>query len=118
MSDQYSVERIRPEDVFLTSLHFLFIVFSYAFAFSTEWYWGAAMIVVHATHERLVGDCVLSRIQKNRGYSGPDDDYFYHLFRRLGFTPSRRLTGNLHLFIKTTILLVVVFKLVRWFRVF
>lgn len=113
MLDQYSAERIRPEDVFLTGLHFLFILFSYAFAISTEWYWGATMIVVHATHERLVGDCLLSRIQKNRGYSGPEDDYFFHLFRRLGFSPSRRLTSNLHLFIKGSILLVVVFKLIR-----
>lgn len=114
MFDQYTAEPIRPEDVFLTGLHFLFILFSYAFAFSTEWYWGAAMIVLHAAHERFVGDCILSKIQKKRGYSGPNDDYFFHLFRRLGFSPSRRLTGNLHLFIKGTILIVVVFKLIRW----
>lgn len=102
---------IRPEDAYLSSLHLLFIVFSYAFALAMPWYWGAAMIVVHATHEKLVGDCILSRIQKARGHSGPEDDYFFHLFQRLGRPQPRRITSGLHLFVKGTILLIVLGKL-------
>lgn len=103
---------IRPDDVLLTSLHLLFILFSYAVAISLPWYWGAAMIVAHATHEKLVGDCLLSRIQKRRGYSGPDDDFFFHLFCRLGIPQPRSVTEKLHLFVKTTILIVVLAKAV------
>ena len=97
-----------PEDVYLTSVHILFIVFSYAFAVSMPWYWGAAMIVVHALHERVLGDCALSLVQKRRGHSGPDDDFFFHLFCRLGIPQPRSLTSAMHLFIKTTILIIVV----------
>ncbi len=99
-----------PEEVYLASLHLLFIAFSYAFAVATEWYWGAAMIVTHAVHERIVGDCLLSRIQKIRGHSHPDDDFFFHLFGRLGIGRLRRTTANIHLFIKGSILLIVAVK--------
>jgi hypothetical protein len=108
---------VRPEDVFLTGLHFLFIVFSFAFAIYAEWYWGSAMIVIHALHERIVGDCVLSLIQKRRGYSGRDDDYFYHLFGRLGLPQVRRVTARIHLLIKGSILIIVVGKALWYFGV-
>ncbi len=117
MTEQYSGRSIRPEDVFLTGLHFLFIVFSFAFALGSEWYWGATMIVTHALHEKIVGDCVLSRIQKRRGYSGAEDDYFYHLFGRLGISPNRKVTGSIHIAIKGSILAIVVWKALVYYGV-
>jgi hypothetical protein len=105
--DHCSPRSTTPDDIFLSSIHVIFIVFSYSVAVTLPWYWGAVMIVAHATHERIVGDCLLSRIQKRRGFSGPDDDFFFHLFCRLGIPQPRSLTSGLHLFIKTTILLIV-----------
>lgn len=113
--DRCSDVSVSPDDVFLTGLHLAFIVFSFAFALAMEWYWGLAMIVVHAGHERLIGDCVLSRIQKRRGFSGPEDDFFFHLFCRLGMPQPRTVTRNIHIVIKTVILVIVVTKAVRWF---
>lgn len=104
-----------PEDAYLASLHLLFIVFSYTFAIVMPWFWGAAMIVAHASHEKIVGDCALSRIQKQRGHSGPEDDYFFHLFNRLGNPQPRTLTARMHLFVKGSILLIVVGKLAAGF---
>ena len=105
-------QRITPDDIYLSGVHVLFIVFSFAFAVRAPWYWGATMIVVHAAHEKLVGDCILSRIQKRRGYSGPQDDFFFHLFCRLGIPQSRSVTSSIHMAIKTIILFVVVAKLI------
>ena len=99
-----------PEDTYLASLHLLFIAFSYIFALTAEWYWGATMIVTHAAHERIVGDCLFSRIQKTRGHSAREDDFFFHLFGRLGIPRGRRTTSRIHLFIKASILLIVVAK--------
>ncbi|MCG8479740.1 MAG: hypothetical protein MI724_11635 [Spirochaetales bacterium] len=80
---------------------------------ATEWYWGATMIVTHAAHERIVGDCLLSRIQKIRGHSHPDDDFFFHLFGRLKISQPRSATARIHLLIKASILLIVVAKAAR-----
>mgnify|MGYP006298225121 CR=1 FL=1 len=101
---------VAPDDALLSGIHLSFIAFSYAFALAIPGYWGAAMIIAHAAHERIVGDCLLSRIQKRRGYSGPDDDFFYHLFSRLGAVPDRKVTHRIHAFIKTTILIIVLAK--------
>ena len=111
--DTSSTGGVSPEEVYLASLHLLFIAFSYAFAVATEWYWGATMIVTHAAHERIVGDCLLSRIQKIRGHSHPDDDFFFHLFGRLKISQPRSATARIHLFIKASILLIVVAKAAR-----
>ena len=108
--DTSSTVGASPEEIYLAGLHLLFIVWSYAFAVATEWYWGAAMIVTHAVHERIVGDCLLSRVQKRRGHSRPGDDFFFHLFGRLRIPRTRRATARIHLFIKASILLIVAVK--------
>lgn len=113
MRSECSRSPISPDEILLSGLHLLFIVFSYAVALSAQWYWGAALIVLHAVHEKLIGDCLLSLMQKNRGHSGPQDDFFFHLFCRLGKPQPRTVTSRIHLFIKGTILLIVVAKAVR-----
>jgi hypothetical protein len=105
--DHCSVQTTTPDDICLSSIHVLFIVFSFSVALTLPWYWGAVMIAAHATHEKIVGDCLLSRIQKRRGFSGPEDDFFFHLFCRLGIPQPRKVTSGLHLVIKTAILLIV-----------
>ncbi len=105
-------------DNLLISLHLLFIIFSFAFAVKAPFYLGFLLIFLHKAHEIYFGECLLTMLQQNYGYSGPNDDFFYHLFSRLNINTDHNLTQNIHLAIKTIILMIVLFKAFRNYYIF
>ncbi|MCC3145935.1 hypothetical protein LJ207_11475 [Halanaerobium sp. Z-7514] len=105
-------------DSLLISLHLIFIIFSFVFAFRAPFYLGFLLIFFHKAHEIYFGECYLTLLQQRYGYSGDNDDFFYHLFHRLNIKVKRNLTKNIHLAIKTIILIIVLFKTLLYFDIF
>lgn len=102
----------------LISLHLLFIIFSFVFAVKAPFYLGFLLIFLHKAHEIYFGECLLTMLQQNYGYSGPNDDFFYHLFSRMNIKTDHNFTQNIHLTIKTIILVIVIFKTFRNYWIF
>ncbi|ADQ13586.1 hypothetical protein [Halanaerobium hydrogeniformans] len=105
-------------DNLLISLHLSFIIFSFSFALRAPFYFGFLLIFLHKAHEIYFGECYLTLLQQRYGYSGQNDDFFYHFFRRLNIEVKRKSTRNIHLAIKTIILLIVLFKTFNYFDFF
>ena len=102
-------------DNLLITAHILFIIFSFVFAWQAPFYLGFLMIILHKSHELYFGECYLTLLQKRYNYSEQEDDFFYHLFKRLNIKVSRKFTMNIHRAIKTIILLIVVYKMYIYF---
>lgn len=102
-------------DNLLIIAHILFIIFSFVFAYLAPFYLGFLMIILHKSHELYFGECYLTLLQKKYNYSQQDDDFFYHLFKRLNLKTSRKITVNIHRAIKTIILLIVIYKMYNYF---
>ena len=102
-------------DNLLITAHILFIIFSFIFAYQAPFYFGFLMIILHKSHELYFGECYLTLLQKRYNYSEQEDDFFYHLFKRLNLKTSRKLTMNIHRAIKTIILLIIIYKMYNYF---
>jgi hypothetical protein len=94
----------------LASVHSIFIVFSYAVAIFTPFYIGILLILAHFFHELKYGDCILTILKRRYGFALENEDFFHYLFRKMGFNANPKFTKNIHHFIKTTILFIVVYK--------
>jgi hypothetical protein len=95
--------------------HILFIIFSFVFVYKAPFYLGFLMIIIHKSHELYFGECYLTLLQQKYNYSNQDDDFFYHLFKRLNLETKRSCTRNIHRAIKTIIFLIVVYKMYNYF---
>lgn len=95
--------------------HILFIIFSFVFAYKAPFYLGFLMIIIHKSHELYFGECYLTLLQQKYNYSDQDDDFFYHLFKRLNLESKRSFTRNIHRAIKTIIFLIVLFKMIKFY---
>ena len=102
-------------DNLLITAHILFIIFSFIFAYQAPFYLGFLMIILHKSHELYFGECYLTLLQQRYGYSKEEDDFFYHLFKRLNLKTNRKLTMNIHRAIKTIILFIVLFKMYTFY---
>jgi len=102
-------------DNILITAHILFIIFSFIFAYQAPFYLGFLMIILHKSHELYFGECYLTLLQKRYGYSKQDDDFFYHLFKRLNIKTNRKFTMNIHRAVKTIIFLIVIYKMYNYF---
>lgn len=92
----------------LIIVHLLFILFTFAVACFAPFYWGLLLIFLHKSHEIYFGECYFTLIQKKYGYSQADEDFFYHLLvNKLNFTLTKKFTQNIHLAIKTIVLIIV-----------
>ena len=118
MKNKQNYQTALLSDNFLISLHLLFIIFSFSFALRAPFYLGFMLIILHKAHEIYFGECYLTLLQQRYGYSGKNDDFFYHLFSRLNIKVKRNLSQNIHLAIKTIILLIVIFKSFNYFDIF
>lgn len=114
MENNKADQNIYLSDNLLIGLHLLFIIFSLVFAVKAPFYLGFLLIFLHKSHEIYFGECLLTMLQQNYGYSGPNDDFFYHLFSRLHIETNHNFTQNIHLAIKTIILVIVVFKALNY----
>jgi len=113
---QSSVQSAPVSDELLIAAHLAFIIFSFVFAYKAPFYLGFLLIILHKSHELYFGECYLTMLQQNYGYSCEGDDFFYHLFERLQISVSRKFTKNIHLAIKTIILVIVLFKMASYFK--
>jgi len=104
-------------DNLLITAHLSFIVFSFVFAYTAPFYLGFLLIFLHKGHELYFGECYLTMLQQKYNYSGKNDDFFYHLFERINLSVSRNFTKNIHRAIKTIILLIVIFKMCRYYSI-
>lgn len=104
-------------DNLLITAHLSFIVFSFVFAYTAPFYLGFLLIFLHKGHEVYFGECYLTKLQQEYNYSSKNDDFFYHLFERINLNVSRNFTKNIHRAIKTIILLIVIFKMCRFYSI-
>jgi len=95
--------------------HIIFIIFSFVFAYQAPFYLGFLLIILHKSHELYFGECYLTLLQQKYNYSEAEDDFFYHLFQRLNLKPKRSFTRNIHRAIKTIILLIVLFNMLKYY---
>ena len=102
-------------DNLLITAHILFIIFSFIFAYQAPFYLGFLMIILHKSHELYFGERYLTLLQQRYGYSKEEDDFFYHLFKRLNLKTNRKLTMNIHRAIKIIILFIVLFKMYTFY---
>lgn len=104
-------------DNLLIIIHLLFIIFTFAVAGLAPFYWGALLIIAHKTHEIYIGECYFTLLQKKYGYSNSDEDFFYHLLvNKLNFSLSKSFTQNIHLAIKTIVLIIVLINAYYYFN--
>ena len=100
-----------------TVIKALFIIFTFAVAGLVPFYWGALLIIAHKTHEIYFGECYFTLLQKEYGYSEADEDFFYHLLvNKLNFNFSHTFTQNIHLAIKTIVLIIVLINAYYYFN--
>jgi len=103
-------------DNFLIIIHLSFIAFTFYFAINFPFYLGLLLIILHKSHEIYFGECFLTHLQQKNGFSKENDDFFYHLFNnKLNYNISSKFTKNLHLFIKTIVLFIVLFKAYKFY---
>lgn len=100
----------------LIFIHISFIIFTYLWAAVMPFYMGFLLIFLHKSHELVVKDCYLTKVQKDNNYSGKEEDFFFYLLNnKLHYSFSKKFTQNIHLFIKTTVLMIVLYKMYLYF---
>lgn len=103
-------------DNFLIIIHLSFIVFTFYFTINFPFYLGFLLIILHKGHELYFGECLFTYLQQKNGFSKNEDDFFYYLFNnKLNLHISSNHTENLHLFIKTIVLIIVLFKTYKFY---
>lgn len=103
----------------ITFIHWSFIIFSFLFAIFTPFYLGLAMIILHAAHEKYFGGCYLTLLGRKAGQIKKDEDFFHYFFRSVNLELSSKITTQISNFIKTIILLIVIYNLfvfLGWFN--
>ena len=101
----------------LIIIHLLFILFTFAVAALAPFYWGALLIIAHKSHEIYFGECYFTLLQKRYDYSEADEGFFYHLLaNKLNWSVSKTFTQNIHLAIKTIVLIIVLINAYYYFN--
>lgn len=100
----------------LIFVHLSFIIFTYLWAAIMPFYMGFLLIFLHKSHELVIKDCYLTKVQKDMHYSSEDEDFFFYLFnKKLNYSLSKNFTRNIHIFIKTTVLMIILYKMYIYF---
>ncbi len=106
-----SLERNSFNDKLIMSVHLIYITASFILSIVFPFYVGVFLIVTHALHEKLTGDCLLTVMQRESGYAEEKEDFFHYLFRKKGIDANPKFTHNIHNIIKTVILFITLYKL-------
>ncbi|MCA9764965.1 MAG: hypothetical protein KC455_00950 [Carnobacterium sp.] len=100
----------KNSDALIIITHLSYILLSFIIAIYTPFYVGALLIFTHWLHEKFVGDCILTVLQRKYGFANKEEDFFHYLFRKLTIPVDAKLTIKIHYLIKTIILIIVLIK--------
>lgn len=92
------------------TVHTLFIIMTFAIAIFAPFYVGLSFILLHWLHEKYVGDCLLTVLQRKYGYIEENEDFYHYFFKKIKLPLNSKVTMNIHYGVKTVVLLIIIFN--------
>lgn len=110
------MEKRKSYDILIMTMHLSFIILTFLVAIYLPFYIGALLIFFHWLHEKILGDCLFTMLQRKYGFIEEGEDFFHYFFNKIGIPLNSKISMNMHYGVKTIVLIIVLYDLYTFLR--
>ena len=113
--DNGIVNKMRMDNL-LVVVHISYVIVMFLIVGFTPFYISVFFMAAQHIQDKIVGDCILTKFQREYGFAEENEDCFHYLFRKLHIEINSKITRSFYHIIRLIIFIVFLFKVYSFYK--